>query len=64
MKPNSIETGNFSGGGGDLAAFWVEVLGVLYDEDLKLILKRCPQPNCPRCVAVRAEMKRRKRKGS
>ena len=56
-----IETGNFSGGGGDLAAFWAEVLGMLEDEDLKQIPKTCHLPRCPRCAAARAEIKRRKK---
>jgi len=47
---------------GDLAAFWAELVSALYDEDLARIIKGCPQPNCRQCVAVRAEMKRRKRK--
>jgi hypothetical protein len=62
MKPTSIETTN-SAGGGDLAIFWAELVEALYDEDLARIIKGCPHPHCPQCVAVRAEMKRRKRRG-
>jgi hypothetical protein len=48
--------------GGDLAAFWAELISALYDEDLARIIKCCPQPDCRQCVTVQAEMSRRKKK--